>query len=310
MQKTMNERRVLSLVVLMIAGIVQTGCATSPAGRLDRIAVEHGLRTGVVKGNGFRLRYYRKGAVTRGESVRIYLEGDGLPWLRPRQVARDPTTRNPVALRLMLHDPGPAVYLARPCYHQMDDHPLCMPWHWTAGRYSRTIVDSLTAAIRTLTKARPSPFGIGLVGYSGGGALAMLIAERLPRVDHVITIAGNIDPDTWTDLHGYSPLSGSENPSLHPPLRGSILQLHLAGENDENLPPSLIGQAVERQGNGSLVTIARYNHHCCWQDIWPYVLESQAGGMSLCELPHEDAPGMQCLQLNTRVPSGESRISP
>ncbi len=306
----MNKMCGLSLVVLMIAGILQTGCATSPAGRMDRIAGEYGLSTGMVKGNGFRLRYYRKGEVTGGESLRIYLEGDGLPWLRPRLVARDPTARNPVALRLILQDPGPAVYLARPCYHQMEDHSLCVPWHWTAGRYSRTVVDSMTAAIRTLAASRPSPAGIGLVGYSGGGALAMLIAERLPQVDHVITIAGNIDPDAWTGLHGYSPLSGSENPSLYPPLRGSIRQLHLAGEKDENLPPPLIGQALERQGNGSLVTLAGYNHHCCWQDIWPLVLESQAGGISLCELPHENAPDMQCLQLNTLAPSGETQISP
>ena len=217
-----NTSWVIAVIALMLSGLLQTGCAISPTGRIDAMAKEHALIRGHVTGNGFRLRYYRNRRMVPGEPVRIYLEGDGLPWLRPNLMARDPTTRNPVALRLMLKDPGPAVYLGRPCYHQLDDRPLCTPWHWTAGRYSGTVVDSMATAIKKLTGTEPASTRIGLVGYSGGGALAMLIAQRLPQVDHVITIAGNLDPSAWTSLHGYSPLTGSENPSRYPPLHGSI----------------------------------------------------------------------------------------
>ena len=307
----MNTRsRVETIIALMLGGLLQTGCATSPAERMDAMAKEHGLLRSGVTGNGFRLLYYRNRKTVSGGTVRIYLEGDGLPWLRPNLMARDPTTRNPVALRLMLQDPGPAVYLGRPCYHRLGDQPLCTPWHWTAGRYSGTVVDSMTEAIKKLTGTGPSSTRIGLVGYSGGGALTMLIAQRLPQVDHVITIAGNLDPSAWIALHGYSPLSGSENPSRKPPLRGSIRQLHLVGGKDVNLPPSLIEAALRRQGGSWLVTITEYNHHCCWPDIWPSALESQTSGTSMCERPHKDAPDMSCLQLNTPASAGESQTSP
>ncbi len=305
-----NSSRVIAVITLSIGGLLQIGCATSPAGRMDAMAREHGLIRGGVTGNGFRLRYYRNRRTVPDGPVRIYLEGDGLPWLRPSRMARDPTTRNPVALRLMLQDPGPAIYLGRPCYHQLDDRSLCSPWYWTAGRYSRPVVESMAAAIKRLTDAWPSPAGTGLVGYSGGGTLAMLIAQRLPQVDHVITIAGNLDPGAWTSLHGYSPLTGSENPSRTPPLHGNIRQLHLVGGKDANLPPSLTEPVLRRQGNGWLVTIAEYNHRCCWPDIWPLVLESQETGTAMCGHPHEDAPDMSCLPLNTPASTGETRTAP
>ena len=307
----MNTRsRVIAVVALLLGGLLQIGCATSPAERMDAMAREHGLIFGGLKSNGFRLRYYRNRKTVAAGPVRIYLEGDGLPWLRPNLIARDPTTRNPVALRLMLQDPGPAIYLGRPCYHQLDDRPLCTPWHWTAGRYSGTVVDSMAAAIERLTGTVPASTRIGLVGYSGGGALALLLAQRLPQADHVITIAGNLDPSAWTALHGYSPLSGSENPSRNPPLRGSIRQLHLVGGKDVNLPPSLIEAALRRQGSGWLVTITEYNHHCCWPDIWPSVLESQTAGTPMCERPHKDAPDMSCLQLHAPASADGARTSP
>ena len=59
-------------------------------------------------------------------------------------------------------------------------------------RYSDEIVSSMTEAVRTAAlqaKAR----SVVLVGYSGGGVLAVLIAERLDNVAAVITVGANLD---------------------------------------------------------------------------------------------------------------------
>jgi pimeloyl-ACP methyl ester carboxylesterase len=55
-----------------------------------------------------------------------------------------------------------------------------------------------------------------LIGHSGG-ALAILLAARVPQVVAVVTIAGNLDTDVWTKLHGYLRLQGSLNPIAAPP---------------------------------------------------------------------------------------------
>ena len=49
---------------------------------------------------------------------------------------------------------------------------------------------------------------VTFVGYSGGGVLAVLIAERLDNVAGVITVGANLDTDAWTEHHGYLPLTG------------------------------------------------------------------------------------------------------
>jgi pimeloyl-ACP methyl ester carboxylesterase len=46
---------------------------------------------------------------------------------------------------------------------------------------------------------------IGLIGYSGGGALATLIAERRGDVAWLITIAANLDLAAWIRSRGIAP---------------------------------------------------------------------------------------------------------
>ncbi|WP_295436182.1 alpha/beta hydrolase [uncultured Thiodictyon sp.] len=260
-----SRLRAIALLVLIGLAVGCTDAVKDSAGAVNAVGQDRRLVTGA----GFEHLTYRHGIPPNPGEVRVYLEGDGLPWVSHTRIARDPSPRTPLALRLMAQDPAPSLYLGRPCYHGLAHSSGCAPWLWTHGRYSVTVVDSMVAALRRAVgpKAR-----ISLIGYSGGGALAMLMAGRMDNVERVVTIAANLDIDAWADLHGYSRLSGSLNPAAAPPLPGRVRQIHLAGGRDLQVPASL-GQAV---GVGLpevvRITFPDFDHRCCWEGVWPSVL--------------------------------------
>jgi len=72
---------------------------------------------------------------------------------------------------------------------------------------------SLVTAMNLAVSQLKSTFGtttqIQLIGYSGGGATAALIAARRDDISRLITVAGNLDHDKWTQLHTITPLTHS-----------------------------------------------------------------------------------------------------
>ncbi|MGJ0486949.1 MAG: alpha/beta fold hydrolase [Methylomicrobium sp.] len=259
-------------VLLCCLALWLAGCA-APEIRLDREAERLNLTRTVVKGTDFlHVAYFNHPAQARNGELHVYLDGDGSPWIRHRWISDNPTPRNPLVLNLIGMDPVPSVYLGRPCYHGFGNQPPCTPELWTDRRYSKIVIDSMTAALQRLFESF-HPHKIVLIGFSGGGALAMLIAEHLDKIDGIVTVAGNLNHKAWTDRHRYSPLTGSENPAMHPPLPGRIFQLHLAGEKDTNIPPDLVRPAVLRQPTAKLMVMPDADHDCCWEKHWPYVLE-------------------------------------
>ena len=196
-------------LVVALATLGSMGCAT-PSERFDRRAGELGLVGETLPGSPFDHGVYRSPSRDGGRLLHVYLEGDGSPRMASRYSPPDPTPHRPVALELMALDPGPSILLGRPCQHGR--HPNCDPVLWTTGRYGENVVQSLVAALRYEITAEGAP-GIVLIGHSGGGALAMLIAERLPETRAVITIAGNLDTRRWWTHNGYAPLTESLDPA-------------------------------------------------------------------------------------------------
>ncbi|WP_455204786.1 alpha/beta fold hydrolase [Kaarinaea lacus] len=115
---------------------------------------------------------------------------------------------------------------------------------------------------------------ITFIGYSGGGALAMLLAERFARTQAVVTIAANLDIDAWAASHSYSTLQGSLNPALRPPLVDSIKQIHFAGAKDDNVNPAVIASVARQQKVSTLVIYDDFDHICCWVEHWREILYS------------------------------------
>jgi pimeloyl-ACP methyl ester carboxylesterase len=248
--------------------VLLCACAT-PAQRVDEIAISQGFQRVIAQGREFSHVVYLKGAPAPAQAVHIYLEGDGTPHRRKHIASHDPTPRNPLMLRLMALDSGPAIYLGRPCYYGWSESVNCSAELWTVQRYSPRVIDSMLVALANLLSTDQP---VVLLGHSGGGALAMLLAERLPNVTAVITIAGNLDTDAWTELHDYSPLAGSINPITRSPLPSAIRQLHLAGGKDKNIPPEIIERAARRQPGAEFLLMEEHKHACCWERNWPAIL--------------------------------------
>jgi pimeloyl-ACP methyl ester carboxylesterase len=246
-----------------------SACAT-PAERLDEFAHRLGFTRQIVPGQEFLHVIYQNKQVHQEGLLHVYLDGDGTPWLNTTVVAVDPTPRNPLVLYLMAQDPAPSLYLGRPCYHGQS-LPPCHPLLWTDQRYGPQVVDSMAAALKKMLVSANYP-GIVFIGYSGGGTLAMLLAERFQQTRGVLTVAGNLDPERWAAWHGYSPLSGSLNPAFRPPLSPAIVQLHLVGGRDDQVPENFVQPVASRQLCGIIEKIETFDHTCCWQAVWPDIL--------------------------------------
>jgi hypothetical protein len=255
--------------------LLALGACRSPQARIDALARQGSLERDIVMGAPFRHVIYRPREARPGDELHVYLEGDGTPYLAHTIIASDPTPRAPLALELMLEDPGPTLYLGRPCYLGLAHDPPCGPAYWTSRRFSTEVVQSLAAAL-TLELRRAPRRHVTLIGHSGGAALAWLVAARVPAVDRVVTIAGNLDVAGWTRLHGYTPLSGSLDP-MHEPSRAGLALVHLAGGADRNVPESLVRAAASRLG-GTVIVIPGFDHHCCWTEIWPRMLRQDFNG--------------------------------
>jgi len=195
-----------------------------------------------------------------------------VPWVRRQIIATDPTPSEPLMLQLMAQDSRPAIYLGRPCYFGMARDSACNPWVWTHGRYSEQVVESMRAVLATLVNAN-SITSLVLIGHSGGGTLAMLLAERVPQVRLVVTLAGNLDIDAWTARHGYTTLEHSLNPARRPPLPHDIEQLHYVGKNDKNVPPEILEAAIKQQ-NARMLVLDGVDHRQGWDNYWTKILQT------------------------------------
>src|SRR5690606_25959404 len=141
-------------------------------------------------------------------------------------------------------DPGPSVlYIARPCqYLPCDLLKNCDPKFWSTHRYAEEVVSAINSVIDQI----PAYEKIRLVGYSGGGSIAVLIAARRQDIDWLITIGANLDHIFWTNLHNITPLSGSLNPADYATSIQNISQLHLSGEKDKTVPASVLHSYLEK----------------------------------------------------------------
>lgn len=259
-----------ALLLLSCALLVGTGCSLSPP-RIDGQAEAQGLTKLKLSGTAFfHASYFGEG--DGGDTLHVYLEGDGRPWINETKVAQDPTSNEIVSFDLMALDGAPRLLLGRPCYFGTLQEGPCHPSLWTTRRYSETVIRSMVVALQYFLERHPYRH-IVFIGHSGGGTLAMLMAPYFnSETKGIVTVAGNLDLDGWASLHNYTPLSGSLDPAKEPPLPNHMKQLHLAGAKDTRIPVWLIDRAVEGQPTAQLEIIPDADHNCCWKDYWPNVV--------------------------------------
>lgn len=222
----------------------------------------------------------------RNKALNVYIEGDGRPWHTPYTVAWDPTPKKAGVLEMMTLDRSPAIYLGRPCYFSLED-PNCEAIWWTHKRYSKEVIESMN---HVLDQTAQYYRAIRLIGHSGGGALAMLIAAQRDDVEALVTLAGNTEITGWARLHDYSPLDGSLNPA-DISLRKEIRQFHFVGSEDINTPANLIETGLKLQPRksiyqGAVQIIEGADHLCCWTEHWPTLLMTIEADLKHSHLNH------------------------
>jgi pimeloyl-ACP methyl ester carboxylesterase len=250
------------LATLVAASLV--ACAT-PANRYDSTAQAMGFARHTVGTRAGTLVIYEAAPPRPGTGLHVYIEGDGLPRNAVRFAPPDPTPSDPLMLRLMALDETRAILLGRPCHHGA---LACDPQSWQGARYGDAVIEGMAEALGAWRKRNPAD-EIVLIGHSGGGAIAMLLAERAPDTVAVVTLAGNLDAGAWTDHHAFAPLEGSLDPAQRPPLSPDILQIHHLAGRDESIPPTLVRRAIERQPGAEVRLHPTYDHRCCWERAWP-----------------------------------------
>lgn len=228
-----------------------------------------------IAGTSLPVRAMLKSDPPISDLLTIYIEGDGRAWLNRFTPATDPTPRDPLALRLALQDPAANVaYLARPCqFISKSERDVCNPAHWTKSRFSPEIIKIMDAAVSQLKK-RSGATQINLVGFSGGGTVAMLIAARRNDVELLVTVAGVLDHVRWTELKQVSPLSGSLNPVDDVGRLAGIRQVHFVGGKDDIVPLEIARSYVDQATSSQvqMVLLHDQGHHCCWEKIWSELL--------------------------------------
>lgn len=196
---------------------------------------------------------------SKGPVLTVVIEGDGRSHDPRGRPTRDPTPgRQPAGLAIAQAWPGPTAWLGRLCQYVRDAE--CAEPDWTTGRYSAEAVATTNAAIDQL-KRKAGAERVRLVGWSGGGVIAVLAARARGDVTGVVTFASPLDLQAWTRRHGLSSLTGSLDPGSLAPVEDGPPQIHFIGALDGNVPPAVAREAASRLGR---VAIRRERHDCCW----------------------------------------------
>jgi len=237
--------------------------------------------------NQDQLAVLDRGDLTKPIRLTVYIEGDGAAWRARQLPPRDPSPQNPMAAYLALADPSLLVaYLARPCMYLKEEQlKQCSETLWTDARFgkealalSNQALDSLIAQVKNKYLADSSrPLLINLVGYSGGGVIATLLAAQRSDVACLNTIASPLDIEVWAKLQKLGPLSQSFNPAYPDARLSRIPQMHWFGAKDRVVP----AQAVGRYHNWNPIlertqviqVLPQFNHRDFWVQEWPALRE-------------------------------------
>ena len=236
------------------------------------LAINTGFEQRIIKTTNFSLLTLHKNSGSK--ILRVYIEGDGHAFNR-YNISNDPTPNNPLALKLTLQDNSTdsLLYIARPGQYvmKMGYDKNCSPDYWTTKRFAPEVVDD-TAKIIDAFKNRFNYEKIELVGFSGGGGIAAILAAKRNDVINLRTVAGNLNTDYFTKYHKVLPMTGSINPQDGVAEMQHIPQIHFVGEKDKIIPKTIATAFSKNNVCSKVVEIPDSNHLVGWENIWNQLL--------------------------------------
>jgi predicted alpha/beta hydrolase family esterase len=265
-----------SLIAFSGAALVLGGCAEFDRNaHADALAAPAGLQREQIATDGFVLTAYAK--VTRPDRpIDLYIEGDGLAWASRSEPSLDPTPREATGLALAAADPADnVVYLARPCqYTSMDRNPRCGIPYWTGKRFAPDVVASMNDAVSRIAAKAPDQ-RINLIGYSGGAAIAILVAARRSDIASIRTVAGNLDDEYINRIHNVSAMPDSLNPIDFASRVATIPQIHFSSDQDRVVTAEVSRRFVQATGSrcAQVSVVSGLAHDGDWASRWPGLLQ-------------------------------------
>ena len=260
---------------LFLLATFLAGCA-APGGQawvaLNQRAREKGFRPVNFNTHPFLLAGLIRGQ-PGSDALVVYLEGDGRGVVRGR-VTQDPTPGQPLSYELAEADPAQAVlYLARIGQYQPTQVGQEFQPYWSDKRLAEEAVAAASEAIDE-AKLRLESKRIHLIGYSGGGGLALLLAQRRSDVASLVTVAGLLDTQWWVREKNYHPLTGSLNPADQADRLVYLPQVHFYGAFDPIIPEAMSShfQALAPFTSFQRVEV-QTNHWKNWAVWWPELLK-------------------------------------
>jgi hypothetical protein len=271
----LKGRWCLSFALFLL--VIQSCSSHTPESTALQISRMAGLQAGEFRGGDFVLRVYYR-FEQPGAPLHIYLEGDGRAWLSGTRASRNPSPINPVGLHLAARDPGENIlYIARPCqYISFEKNPKCKYPYWTHKRFAPEIIDSVSSVI-DLGKKKAQANKLEINGFSGGGAVALLVAARRLDISGIRTVAGNLDHNAWTQHHKVDPLRGSLNAADVAKKVAHIPQIHYVGSQDENIGRNVAESFRFKAGRTNCIkiqTVAGVTHTQGWSQVWPKLINA------------------------------------
>ena len=218
----------------------------------------------------------------------IFIEGDGAAWIRSgTKPPTDPTPKRLIPLelailesRLLDQHPGPEgsntfiAYVSRPCQFRWAEE--CNEALWTSARFGSRVQELMNVALWNLVRATLIREGVtnegqprlSLVGHSGGGTIAALLAASRGDVDCLVTFAAPLDTDAWVENQGLSPLTGSQNPVALLDRLWSLRSHHFVGENDSVVRLEALGEFAIPTNSRKVHLVPETSHTLGWTDSW------------------------------------------
>lgn len=266
MFQTVAKYETFATVFLCLFAFLSVGCAGRADWRADAIAIAapSGFSQSSVSSPPFELFALVK-EQSPVDPVRVYIEGDGRAFVN-YQLSTDPTPSKLMLLKLAVADSSPNVaYLARPC--QFIRTAACDSRYWSTARYGEEVLKSLQSAIFQISGSRT----VELIGYSGGGTVAALLAPRMPQVTGIRTLAANLSVQEQTNHFDLSPLSESLDPIDFTVQSARFPQIHLvAGTDDAVIPAETIRHYQEKLNSpcAQFVYLPEITHDGPWEAAW------------------------------------------
>lgn len=260
-----------NIVLLAIAALTLQSCQTITYGQNPATIGElYGFQKVLVKGGDFWLTTYQK-ITNEHKPFVFYIEGDGAAFNGKYRVSRNPTPRRQMLIKLAAMDDRPnVVYIGRPCqYTPMELNPKCTMQYWTDKRLSDDSVQSMNDVINSINNSHK----FSLIGFSGGGGIAVLIAARNYMTKDIITIGGNLDIVAFTTYHNVTPMIGSLNPIDYAQQVKHIPQLHISGGKDTIIPPFIADKFVQKASSSCVKQqiFEDISHNHGWEKVWEYI---------------------------------------